>query len=137
MLLGIPVVLIDVIGDRIRGLNGFVERDHQIVDVPSARRHMIMVLAGPIMADCPEDPVPHWWPLHDNRPDSDEAHLKLLAEACGFTETDWHGLLAEAYRFTCTPEFVHLFTGITGLLDHRPQVDTAALSQLIAAIGEP
>ena len=141
VLLNIPVRIVSVIGDDDAVGNvrrrGFVDHDLDVIDLESARRRMIVILCGPIMGDCAEDPVPDSWPLPEGVPGSDQAHLKALAEACGFTESDWRGLLVQAYRLTIQPRFIHLFQAVTGLLDYVPSIDTEGLTRLIAAIGEP
>lgn len=127
VLLAIPCHLVDTVGNH--RTKGFVRHDTTVNDTDDARKHMIMTVAGFIMADAA--PIPTW-PLDDDDDGSDECWLAKYAKAMNFTESDWHGLLAEAYRFTATPEFELMFQATTGMLSHTPRIGPGTLEVLHA-----
>jgi hypothetical protein len=123
--LGVPVLAVDVIPTTER--RGVVMADLTIDDAESAIGLMMVVLAGPLMADDLED-LPKW-PLRDDRSD-DERVLCAYAKALDFTRDDYDDLVTRTIRCTLTPQFMQLHAAITGMLDYRPRLGPDALAHI-------
>ena len=131
-LLGIPVLRVEMWGEW-NGAGGHVipARMHGL-DKALARDYMLALLAAPMMAD---EPVPDW-PLRRNAATKDEVMLAVYAEYLGMDEHDYLQLRIEAWKFTCTDEFVRLFTGLSGLMERVPRINGDAVSA-VAKLAEP
>ena len=126
LLLGIPIVLVDTVGNETR--RGWIEHRHRFTDAKSARKHAIMILAGPIVSE--DDGPREWgWPLSDDA-SKDEQQVKRIVEALRFTENDWRDLLIEAAYFVTSSPFDILLRATCGILDTTPRIGREHLEPL-------
>jgi hypothetical protein len=102
------------------------------LDKDKARDLMVMHMAGWIMEDrdLPE------WPPSRTAHQPDERHMAAFSDYLKLTEASWHGVCAEAYRFTTTDEFMRLWRAVTGLFEYTPELDEAGL-RIARRIGGP
>ena len=127
VLLGVPVLLIDVVGDATA--SGRVRHGlEQVSDSEDARKRMLLILAGPIMAAQSWDEVPDW-PLETHR-STDERNLAMLAGYLGLDEAGYRELFLEALKLTLTDEFCHLHRAVSGCLDFTTRIGPELLEQL-------
>jgi len=132
VLLGVPVSLIDTIGDE--HTTGRVFHDHQIVTRGDAIDRMKIVLAGLIESAEHPDDLPEW-PL---RPGivkgsyvSDEHALFLIAQAIDLTEDEYRRVVIETLQLTTSRGYRLLHTAVCGFADHVPIVTRGMLADLV------
>jgi hypothetical protein len=132
VLLGIPVLLIDVIGDA-KSL-GFVRHAGERITGPDmARKRMVLTLCGPIESAESWDDVPSW-PLETHR-STDERNLSVLADYLGLNGAGYRAVFLEALKLTLTDEYRRLYTAITGCLDYTPRIGPELLDELQVIAG--
>jgi HK97 family phage prohead protease len=96
----------------------------RVTDVDTARKRMLIALAGPLMGCESLDEVPAW-PLETHR-STDEANVSALSGYLGLDERGYRDLFLEALDLALTDEFRLLHTAVTGCLDYVPRIGPGA-----------
>jgi hypothetical protein len=128
VLLGVPVRLVDVVGDA-RSLVVVRHGLEQMYNRDDARKRMVIILCGQI------EGADHWaevpsWPLNPNA-STDEHNLDALAEYLELDRAGYNEIAAEALNLTLDPFYQSLHVAVTGMLGYFPNIGPKMLGRLV------
>lgn len=128
VMLGVPVRLIDVVGDA-RSLGLVRHGLEQIHNRDDAHKRMIIVLCGQI------EGADHWahvpsWPLNPDA-SSDEHNLDALADYLGLDERGYNDIALEALNLTLDPFYQSLHVATVGMLGYFPRIGPELIGRLV------
>ena len=128
VLLGVPVRLVDVVGDA-RTLGVVRHGLEQMYNRDDARKRMIIILCGPI------EGADHWadvpsWPLNPAA-STDEHNLHALAEYLGLDREGYNEIAREALNLTLDPFYQSLHVAVTGMLGYFPRIGPELIGRLV------
>jgi len=131
VLLGVPVRLVDVVGDaRYRGTVR-----HGLEDIRTredARKRTLIILCGLIEGYEAWDQMPTW-PLNPDA-STDEYNLHALADYLGLDKAGYWKLEMEALQLTMDSFYRSMHIAITGLLDYRPVIGRELFAEVEALV---
>jgi hypothetical protein len=129
VVLGVPVRLIDVVGDAkslgyvLHGLSDGVSSEDD------ARKRMLIILCGQIEGAEEWDELPAW-PLRTHA-STDEANLHALADYLELDERSYDDVRFDALKLTLDREYQMLHTAVTGMLAYQPRIGPELIGRLV------